>query len=335
MLPAQTREAPYGTEILEALLQSRGSNTYYPIIAGIAILVPDPLLFIASQYARIVAAASPHLSSQMIDYLRGHDIDLFGSESGDGWSLLRNNHLVRGHYDAPSVDPGPDSSSPGHDGSPCADAPEHDWYEALADLPASHIERSGRALDIGCNVGGITYRLARRFEHVVGVDTDFDAALQARSILLHQPVAMRSYRRPVEGIIYERRRLRISPPTNVEIVLADAFRLPFERESFDLATTVNVLEVVEDPRDLVTTAHGALRDQGLLLLTATYSWSSSPSERWIGGTPGDRGVEAMRRLLAAQFEVLEDLPAIPQTVWWNERMFATYLTHQIVARKRA
>lgn len=324
VVPVRTREAPYGTEVLEGLLHGRASDAHYPIIAGVAILVPDPLLFIASQFARIVTAATPHISPTMVSYLRGHDIDLFGSESGDSWSLLRNNHLVRGHYDPP---PAPPANGPAS-----RPADEHDWYDALTNLPDTHIQATDQALDVGCNVGGITYRLARRFRRVVGIDTDFDAVLLARSILLHQPVAQRSYRRPIEGIVYEQRPLTVVPPTNVEIVLADAFSLPFERGSFDLVTTANVLEVVEDPRGLVSTASDALRDRGLLLLTATYSWGSPPSDRWIGGKPGDPGVEAMRRLLADRFEILEDRPAIPQIVWWNDRVFATYLTHQILAR---
>ena len=53
-LPVRTVHAPYGAEIREGLLASV-DGTMYPIIAGVAILMPQPLTFIASNTTKIVA----------------------------------------------------------------------------------------------------------------------------------------------------------------------------------------------------------------------------------------------------------------------------------------
>lgn len=328
-LAAQTTETFYGQEICEGLLYCAESATHYPIIAGVAILVANPMMYIASNYSHIISQSVPHLSPAMLEYLQSQELELYGSESADSWSILHNRHLILGHYGT-TIPEVPRT----HPVRKLLDDDAENWYDGLVRLLDGHIAVANNAVDVGCNIGGVTYRLAPHYQRVYGVDLDFNAVLLARSILLGQPTPLESYKLQVEGIIYQDTPLAIERPANVEILLADGFNLPFKEDFFDLATGNNLINVIGDPSGLIASLHGALSDNGLLLLADAYMWGATPPDQWIGGHPGAPSVSAMRTLLCEQYNILADRDQIPQVVWWNERMFATYMTHQILVQKK-
>ncbi|HZT14438.1 MAG TPA: methyltransferase domain-containing protein [Gaiellaceae bacterium] len=102
-------------------------------------------------------------------------------------------------------------------------------------LPLSGDER---ALDVGAGTGAFAYALAPRVREMVAVDADEAMAERART----------------------------SAPPNVEVVVADAERLPFEPFSFDLAVTARTLHHTRRPELVVAELARVTRPGGTILV---------------------------------------------------------------------
>jgi ubiquinone/menaquinone biosynthesis C-methylase UbiE len=95
-----------------------------------------------------------------------------------------------------------------------------------------------RVLDIGTGAGAFALALAPHVREVVGVDIVPELLAEARK----------------------------RAPANVELVEADATKLPFPDASFDLVTTARTLHHVARPEVVVAEADRVLRPGGTLLV---------------------------------------------------------------------
>src|SRR5215471_21220671 len=95
-----------------------------------------------------------------------------------------------------------------------------------------------RVLDIGTGAGAFALALAPHVREVVGVDIVPELLAEARK----------------------------RAPANVELVEADATRLPFPDASFDLVTTARTLHHVARPEVVVAEADRVLRPGGIMLV---------------------------------------------------------------------
>jgi len=95
-----------------------------------------------------------------------------------------------------------------------------------------------RVLDVGAGTGAVAFALASRVREVVAVDADEAMAARARA----------------------------DAPPNVEVVVADAERLPFEDFSFDLAASVRTLHHTRRPELVVAELARVTRPGGTILV---------------------------------------------------------------------
>jgi len=84
-------------------------------------------------------------------------------------------------------------------------------------------EGDERALDVGTGAGAFAYALSPRVKEVVGVEIDEELAARARA----------------------------DAPSNVEIIVANGERLPFDSYEFDLSATLRTLHHTPRPELLV------------------------------------------------------------------------------------
>lgn len=129
------------------------------------------------------------------------------------------------------------------------------WAEHLARYAyAARLASNARVLDIGCGTGYGTAELAQRAQSATGVDLAPDAIAYARQ---HYPLPNTTY------------------------LLASATALPFPAASFDLITAFEVIEHLEDWRELLSEARRLLHPGGVFLVStpnALYYGESRASE---------------------------------------------------------
>lgn len=169
---------------------------------------------------------------------------------------------------------------------------------------AAHHPRPTSILEIGCGTGFVLSGVAQRFP---------GAALHGSEIF-------------VDGLAFAKQRL-----PGAELMQMDGRDIPFDEE-FDVIGSFDVLEHIEEDREVLAQMHTALRPGGLLVL-------SVPQHRWLW-SPADDHAHHVRRytarelhekVRAAGFEVLRStsfvsllLPLMVLSRWRSRRSTKAY-----------
>ncbi|MEO1527931.1 MAG: methyltransferase domain-containing protein, partial [Planctomycetota bacterium] len=202
-------------------------------------------------------------------------------------------------------------------------------------------------VDLGCGVGRSTFELASRFETpVLGIDLHFPMLRVASG--LTRDSRLRYPRRRV-GMVYDRREFEV-PLTKTELVdfwACDATALPFSVTSFDAAISMNLLDCVNSPMDLLHSISLALAEGGKALIASPYDWSESATapELWLGGHSQRGDFEGasepvLRELLNP--DSAHRIPGLklvaetdqPWHVRLHDRSYVSYVSHIVAVEKR-
>jgi SAM-dependent methyltransferase len=330
------------SELHEGIVLCEKCGANFPVVAGVPIFVTDLPNYFRPRYSSLMAASSTEQgpSQQLLAYLQREGIDCIEmSNQGYNYETFADlSKYVSAHYDQLADVAG---RSPG----PFA-AWVRDGYVNLYDLLCEKLfpllGAGAVALDLGSNVGGMSYRLAPRCQKVFGVDLAFRPTLAARKILLHQPTPLMEYKLVEEGRRSYTRRLDVPKQENVEFIVASATELPFAQRKFDLVTCSNVIDCVPDPKELVSTMTTALKKGGLLVVNDPYAWhvaGYTGVANWLGepkiGVPERRpSAKALRDLLAKQYKILWEEDHVPWLLREYGRCYHVWLNHCLIARKR-
>ncbi|MEL7638685.1 MAG: methyltransferase domain-containing protein [Solidesulfovibrio sp.] len=145
----------------------------------------------------------------------------------------------------------------------------------------------GPGLDAGCAVGRCTLELAARVGFAVGVDLSRQFVALARRIVREGGLAFFA---PLQGLRTTEcsfalpGRLRRG---GVEFLRADAMALPFRREVFGVAVSLNLVDKLPAPRRHLRECQRVCAAPATLVVADPFSWSPdvAPPEAWLGGTP--------------------------------------------------
>lgn len=219
---------------------------------------------------------------------------------------------------------------------------------AVETLPPGPPVPPGPVIDVGCSVGRSTFGLAERnHDLVLGVDLNFPMLRLAAGVLRSDKVR---YPRRRTGLVYERREFAARFPNHdaVDFWACDAAALPFPAETFSLAMSLNILDCVHAPRELLVSIARVLRTGGKLVLTCPYDWSAAatPLEAWLGGhsqrSPLAGSCETVLRTLLTPgahagsvntLKLVAERDQLPWHVRLHERSTMNYKLHLVVAQK--
>ena len=158
------------------------------------------------------------------------------------------------------------------------------WAAAMGDQSAAP-----PALDVGCAVGRFTFELAGKTKgenFCVGIDRSAAFISAARKLASEGSL---SFSLKTEGRLTEEKKITIPKKwkkADVEFIVGDALALPFSRQSFSLAASLNLLDKVSKPLlHLKEINRVAKNSRARLLLADPFSWSleSALEEDWPGG----------------------------------------------------
>lgn len=218
------------------------------------------------------------------------------------------------------------------------------YAESLVKLALNYTTSHAEALDIGCATGRASFELARHFERVTGMDYSarfIDVALQLTSGEDFRYVV------PQEGDLVEYRQVRLKDfgfdgdlAQRIQFVQGDACNLKPQPARYDLVLASNLIDRLRQPARFLQDVTPMLRPGGILLLSSPYTWleAYTPKENWLGGVRENgealTTLQALQRLLAADFELLETPQDKPFVIRETARKFQHTLAQITVWRKR-
>jgi len=218
------------------------------------------------------------------------------------------------------------------------------YAESLVKLALTYTPARGDALDIGCATGRASFELARHFERVTGMDYSarfIDVALQLASGEDFR------YLLPQEGELVEYRQARLKdfaldgePAQRIQFVQGDACNLKPQPGRYDLVLASNLIDRLRQPARFLRDVTPMLRPGGILLLSSPYTWLEdfTPKENWLGGVRENgealTTLQALQRLLAADFDLVDEPQDKPFVIRETARKFQHTLAQVTVWRKR-
>lgn len=196
------------------------------------------------------------------------------------------------------------------------------YPKACADLCLQHARKTGRALDIGCATGRTSFELARKFDHVDGLD--FSARLIEMPVALQKNGRQR-YLVQDEGDLASPREitaegLMLGDALNrVSFVQGDACNLAAKYKDYDLVFAGNLIDRLYDPQKFLGMIHERINEGGVLVLTSPYTWLEefTPRDKWLGGFKAATGenystLDGLKDALSPHFDFVEarDIPFV-------------------------
>lgn len=320
-------------QIVEGLLHC--SNVHcqreYPIIDGIPLIIKDIRAYLSENSFQVCQRTD---LGEVIESVLG---DCFGH--GSTFDAIRQ-HLSSytwDHYG--DQDPAESTSGP----RPGSMIRVLQRGLELAGLTSTN---SGPILDVGCSVGRSTFELAEKLDcPVLGIDLNFPMLRLAGRVLREGVV---KYPRRRVGIVYDQREFPVSFPNSdqVDFWACDATALPFVGNQIAAAISMNLLDCVHSPLELLASLASVLKKDGPAVIACPYDWSSAATsmEGWLGGH-SQRGPDAgaseplLRSLLSPDHpQSLHSLRLIaeencPWHVRMHDRSVVAYDSHLVVARK--
>ena len=272
----------------------------YPIVDGVPIVLADPAGFLRAEAMTIVERdLSPEVAGLLVETTP--------DEAPYARLLEHLSVYLDAHW--------------GDRADPPVDFALGAVIDRLAALP-----KVEHACELGCSAGRLVVELAKRADHVVGLDLQFGTLRRARHLLAGEPLA---FARRMLGRHYAPATITGERCDRVTLVCGDALDPPLIPRSFDRVVALNLLDSVSNPRQLLSVIDGLCDPGGEIILGCPYSWQSSvqPDHHRFGGP--DPGA-ALRALLGsgeltARYEIVDEA----ELRWPLRRDARSTLTYRI------
>mmetsp|Transcript_47601 Transcript_47601/g.126228 ORF Transcript_47601/g.126228 Transcript_47601/m.126228 type:complete len:278 (-) Transcript_47601:12-845(-) len=203
---------------------------------------------------------------------------------------------------------------------------------------------NGRALDIGCAVGGSSFELARKFTEVVGIDFS-NAFVKAASDM--QTNGSMTYESTIEGLTKEQRVAKVDPSidrSRCKFLVGDACDLPsLKLGQFDAVLAANLLCRVPNPAKFLRDVRDVVKEGGVFVIISPYSWLKEYTDQsqWIGGYDGEGGpvwsADRLRAILGGPeggFDLVGE-KEMPFLIREHRRKYQIGVSHRMVWKRRA
>jgi 5-histidylcysteine sulfoxide synthase/putative 4-mercaptohistidine N1-methyltranferase len=191
-----------------------------------------------------------------------------------------------------------------------------------------------KLLELGCSVGGLSFILAKYFQHIDAID--MSARYIQHGVKLQLGQSLR-YVMPREGELSDFHEIvlneqLLSTAKNINFSQGDIANLKTLFTGYDMVLAHNVLEKSYDPELFLSHVHSRLNTGGLLAVVSDYAFDEQMTNKnkWLGGQKinGENvtGFETLSLLLSQQFTLVEEQTLI-RTLMKNNRHFSLTKPH--------
>jgi 5-histidylcysteine sulfoxide synthase/putative 4-mercaptohistidine N1-methyltranferase len=215
----------------------------------------------------------------------------------------------------------------------------NNYLEKLADtiirvIDKYNVKPMSKCLDLGCNVGGLSFILAKYFTTVDAVD--FSARYIQYGVKLQQGESIR-YVMPREGELIDFKEFTLATELYAEskkihFSQGDISNLKNIFAGYDVIVAQNVLEQSYDPALFLAHVHNRLNAEGLLVIISDYQFTEKITEKtkWLGGQKinGENvtGFEALTTLLDKNLTLINE-QELTQIIKTDTRHFSVINSH--------
>lgn len=315
---------PENDDIVSGLLRCDSCSQSYPIIAGIAVLLPDWCDYIFARQRLLTSLPVAALPVEAQQVLNDPDARDRRNEQGENWEsddIL--NAYLHSHFLADNID-GPGELDDLFSSARIADQVRRDWPQTPLFLLKSWLAGDrpcGAFLELGCSVGGTVTLLAELLAGpYLGLDVSIRAVAVARRLVLGagdaaQGLLPRQFASPDKDGLDDETRSRLHGQV-VDFVVANAWRPPVAARTWDFVSAMNMVDFSPDPMRFVRMQSDLLRPGGRCFTSAPLSThspaSKSLSDHATGSadSPTDALADAYRQAGLALSRRQDDLPWI-------------------------
>jgi len=316
-----SREAGY---IIEGFLVCANPDCRrrFPIVAGVPIILKD--LAAWQRTERYFFAGFGGMGAELGSFFA----DLAQAEPEIQSRALQLGAYLGAHYHVSG-----ESESKQHIGN------DRFWQQLITGAAPDATAGYSRALDMGCNVGRFTFEQANFSDLAIGIDIDFPAVATAARFQRTAEIRFAYPERARKASSYLS---PFAPRDNVLFLVADALNPPFPAAYFDLVSSVNLLDNVAVPLQLIGQMNALLRPGGILHHCSPYAWRANISHpvEWLE-TEDIAAPEMMRRILTKQYlpeldleyEILSEIENVPWVLEYGLRQKSVFSVHMLGAGK--
>ncbi len=346
-LELKTTEGDSNIDIKYGSLSCLKCKTEYPILAGVAIIVPKVREYLLA-HVKGISKHVPDLQipkefrKEFIAYRKQVDeepieIDL---ESDRVNALYLMNHYL-------SVQ---DSKfewwkNPHAETSPVIESlVKQYWDQGPFAKVKEWIEGAPEVIELGCGVGGLWSKIREQVKSYLGVDNAFQSIILARhlnlGIELKQDLRIPSDL--LQGVLsqefpaeYRKNDIRNSDGS-LDFVVGDIESPPLAKNFWDVCISLNTIDMLEEPKLLAQVQKEHIKTKGLAIQSGPYIWNEKVSRRIRSQIPKDvaDSASAIEWLYTkAGFEMVKVQDHIPWLFFKHGRQLELYSVHMFLAQK--
>ena len=275
----------------------------YPIVDGVPIVLADPTNYVRTESTALLERDLPPETAALLVERGGDDAPYA--------RLLEHVSVYMDAHWGDRADP-PD----GFALQPIIDR--------IADLP--HVADTA---ELGCSAGRILAELARRSDHVIGVELQFATLRRARHLLAGESLP---YNRRMVGRHYTSAVARGITSPNVQLVASDALDPPLVPAMYDRVVALNLLDSVHAPTTLLAVLDGLCAPGGEVILSSPFTWQTAVVDDSAHFGDSDPA-SALERWFTEKAYDLLDQGDVPWVLRRESRSATTYRTHYLRVRK--
>lgn len=339
-------DAEKGEEVRSGKLVCGKCKSQFPIISGIALLVPDVHGYLIDHVKGIsrIVPDSEIPTEFKEDYLAAKS-EMVSEHIEEDLEAARVNALyVIAHYlHAGSVDrwwfpkEGPGS---GAIDSIIKQYWDHGPFQQLEKW-ISQTNKKQTCVELGCGVGGLYPVLQKNLQSYLGVDSSFASIALARHLALGM-----SYNGSIaipEDLLRGQtsRELKLpapqSPIGTADFIVGDLINLPLAMNTWDIAVALNTMDMLEVPGDLPEIQKDVLRQGGTAMQSCPYIWRDDVARSLRKVLPKEardsaRAAEWLYE--KAGYKILEKIDHVPWLFFKHVRQLEIYSVHMFAAQKQ-
>ncbi|MBL7717159.1 MAG: methyltransferase domain-containing protein [Bdellovibrionales bacterium] len=333
-------------DILSGALDCPKCRTAYPILAGVAVLVEPVEEYLCAhakgisklvkdseipkQYRRAYQEALQEMREMGPDHIE-EDLE---SDRVNALYLM-NHYIATRDLDFAGPDP-----------------MIREWVAKVWDKgPLEEVAMRVAEIDVpglsvveqGCGVGGLARRIFQKKgdgRSYLGVDSSFASIALARHLNLGAPYGAKiQYPADlIEGVV-SKAFPKILPlgTTDVDFVVGDLSVMPVQVGSWDVAVSMNAIDMLENPNDMPKSQAKLLKPKGIAIQTGPYIWHPEVAKNLRAQFPkaaSDSATMVKELYLENGFELAESRDQIPWLFFKHHRQIELYSVHLLVMKKK-